>query len=86
MKNVNSSIENEIISLKAEIAQCEQMTEQEVMETFNTDSKEEYLEVLREELAFYNKEYEENEIDDDDFNPVDCGFADMQDYINYKYF
>ena len=55
-----------------------------MQEHFNTDdSKEEFIAILKEELSFYMKEQDNEE---EDFNGVDCGFADMQDFINYKYY
>ena len=85
MKTVNSSIEKEIISLNADIAKCESFTEKEMQEYFNTDdTKEEFLMILKEELSFYEKQIEEKT--DCIFSGVDEGFADMQDYINYKFY
>ena len=84
MKTVNSSNENEIISIKEDIAKCESLTEEQVQEYFNTDdSKEEFMKLLQDELSFYEKELTE---ETETLNEVDCGFADMQDYINYKYY
>ena len=85
MKTVKYSIENEIISLNQDIALCESLTEKQMQEHFNTDdSKEEFMEILKEELSFYEKEL--NDSSESESNGVDCGFADMQDYINYKYY
>ena len=84
MNTVKSSIENEIISLNQDIALCESFSEKEMQEHFNTDdSKEEFMAMLKEELSFYEKEFSDNDCES---NSVDCGFADMQDYINYKYY
>lgn len=73
----------EIERLYDELEEVKQMTENEVCEKFNVDSRTEYIAILEEEITAL--ENFQCEYDDDYDVWDDHGFASEADYVRWRY-
>lgn len=80
-----TEISNRLDELERELEEVKAMSEKEVCEKCNVDSKDEYIAILEEEitaLESYQCEYDEN----DDYDMFDDhGFANESDYVRWRY-
>ena len=77
-------ISNQLDELYAELKQVQGMHAETVCKRFNADSKEEYIEVLKDEIqALENYEGEDYDSDYDVWD--DHGFANEADFLQYKF-
>ena len=49
--------EQELTELYAELKMVDSMSESDVCQRFNTDTKAEYIEILKDEIQFYENHY-----------------------------
>lgn len=79
-----TEISRELDELYTELRVVQNMHEETVCKRFNVDSKEEYIEILKDEIqALENYQGEDYESDYDVFD--DHGFANEADYLQYKF-
>ena len=77
-------ISNRLDELERELEEVKAMSEREVCENFNVDSKYEYIAILEEEITALERY--QCEYDDDDYDMWDDhGFASEADYIKWRY-
>lgn len=79
-----TEISNHLDQLERELEEVKQMTENEVCEKFNADSKDDYIATIEEEMTAlerYQCEYDDSDYDMWD----DHGFASEADYIRWRY-
>ena len=68
------------------IGDIQLMTEEEVCKRYNADSKAEMIDMLNEEIAFWENEAEAFEEDEEEYDEWDAhGFANEADYIRWRY-
>lgn len=82
--------EEELCKLYDERENIERLDEETVCRAYNADSKDEILQITEEEIRYYEEKLEaieewEEEEEDAERTGVDPGFANMADYIRYKY-
>lgn len=79
-----TEISNRLDELERELEEVKAMSEREVCEKFNVDSRTEYIAILEEEITAL--ENCQCEYDDDDYDMWDDhGFASETDYIKWRY-
>lgn len=78
-----TEISNRLDELEKELDEVKAMSEREVCEKFNVDSRTEYIAILEEEITAL--ENFQCEYDDDYDVWDDHGFANEADYIRWRY-
>lgn len=78
-----TEISNRLDELERELEEVKAMSEREVCEKCNVDSKDEYIAILEEEITAL--ENFQCEYDDDYDVWDDHGFANEADYIRWRY-
>ena len=79
-----TEISKQLDELYTELHVVQNMHEETVCKRFNADSKEEYIEVLKDEIqALENYQGEDYDSDYDVWD--DHGFASEADYLQYKF-
>lgn len=81
-----TEVNNQLNDLYRELADIQLMTEEEVCKRYNADSKAEMIDMLNEEIAFWENEAEAFEEDEEEYDEWDAhGFANEADYIRWRY-
>lgn len=81
-----TEVNNQLNDLYRELADIQLMTEEEVCKRYNADSKAEMIDMLNEEIAFWENEAEAFEEDEEEYDEWDAhGFANEADYTRWRY-
>ena len=80
-------IELELSKLYEELEQVERMSELEACEFGNTNSKQEYIECIEEEIKYYQSELHEiqAELEKEEDNGLDPAFGSWYEFNQYMY-
>lgn len=80
-------IELELSKLYEELEQVERMSELEACEFGNTNSKQEYIECIEEEIKYYQSELDEiqAELEKEEDNGLDPAFGSWYEFNQYMY-
>ena len=80
-------LESVLIKLYEELELVESMSEEEACEFGNTNSKQEYIECIEEEIKYYQSELDEiqAELDKEEDDGLDPAFGSWSDFYQYMY-
>lgn len=80
-------IELELSKLYEELEMVERMSELEACEFGNTNSKQEYIECIEEEIKYYQSELDEiqAELEKEEDNGLDPAFGSWYEFNQYMY-
>lgn len=80
-------LELELSKLYEELAIVESMSEEQTCEFGNTNSKQEYIECIEEEIKYYQSELDEiqAELDKEEDDGLDPAFGSWSDFYQYMY-
>ena len=80
-------IELELSKLYEELEQVKRMSELEACEFGNTNSKQEYIECIEEEIKYYQSELDEiqAELEKEEDNGLDPAFGSWYEFNQYMY-
>lgn len=80
-------IELELSKLYEELEQVERMSELEACEFGNTNSKQEYIECIEEEIKYYQSELDEiqAELEKEEDNGLNPAFGSWYEFNQYMY-
>ena len=74
-----------LYDLNRDLEEVNGMTEKEVCITYNSDSKQEMIDALKDEIKCYEQFKEEALQDEQPIGWIDEGFANEADYNRYRY-
>ena len=80
-------LESVLIKLYEELELVESMSEEEACEFGNTNSKQEYIECIEEEIKYYQSELDEiqAELEKEEYDGLDPAFGSWSDFYQYMY-